>query len=60
MSNLLATAFGLAFTVFVCLYVAYALLGPWLHMRRTSTETADDTGNKHPARAQRATPFSPA
>ena len=46
LNNFLTTAVGLAFTLFVCLYVAYALLGSWLHMRRTSEDATDDAGEQ--------------
>jgi hypothetical protein len=55
MTDLLATAFGIAFTLFVCLHVAHALLGPWLRMRRASAENAaEQTAERHAAHARRA------
>jgi len=45
--DLLSTAVGLAFTLFVCLYVVYALLGSWLQVRRTSEEATHDAGEGH-------------
>ena len=52
MNSFLTTAAGLSFTLFVCIYVAYALLGSWLHVRRTSEDATIDTGEKHAAQAQ--------
>lgn len=37
MTDLLATALGLAFAFFVCLLAINAILGPWLRMRRSSS-----------------------
>jgi hypothetical protein len=34
MSDFLATALGLAFTLIVCLLAVHALLSPWLRLRR--------------------------
>jgi hypothetical protein len=56
MSNLLATALGLLFTLFVCLYVAHALLSPWLHMRSDSADV-DQASNQQRAHGPGAVPF---
>ena len=45
MSDFLATALGLAFTLIVCLFAVHALLGPWLRLRRAPA--AGHTDEKH-------------
>ncbi len=46
MSDLLATALGLAFTLVVCLLALQAILSPWLRLRRapvTAGSRSEDT-----------------
>ena len=44
MSDFLATALGLAFTLVVCLLALQAILSPWLRVRRPpATSDSDDT-----------------
>jgi hypothetical protein len=46
MSDFLATALGLAFTLVVCLLALQAILSPWLRLRRapaTSGSHSDET-----------------
>jgi hypothetical protein len=52
MSGFLATAFGLAFTLVVCLLALQALLGPWLRLRR-ATAAAGHADEKRAAHASR-------
>jgi hypothetical protein len=40
MSDFLATALGLAFTLVVCLFAVRALLSPWLRLRHTPASAA--------------------
>ena len=54
LNNFFTTAVGLAFTLFVCLYVAYALLGSWLQVRRTSEDPTEDAGEKRASRPRGA------
>jgi hypothetical protein len=56
LNNFLTTTIGLAFTLCVCLYVAYALLGSWLPVRRRSDGATDDAGEKHASQTQGAAP----
>ena len=49
MTDLVATALGLAFTLVVCLLAVRALVGPWLRMRRTPEGAASQAGEKHTA-----------
>jgi hypothetical protein len=49
MSDFLATALGLAFTLIVCLLAVHALLSPWLRLRR-----APDTGHSDGKHASHA------
>lgn len=45
MSDFLATALGLVFTLVVCLFAVHALLGPWLRLRRAPA--VGHTDEKH-------------
>ena len=47
MSNFLAAALGLAFTLVVCLLALQALLSPWLRLRRAPAAGAGHTDEKH-------------
>ena len=47
MSDLVATALGLAFTLIVCLLALHALVSPWLRLRRAPTATARRSAEKH-------------
>jgi hypothetical protein len=53
MSDLLATALGLAFTLVVCLLALQALLGPWLRLRRAPAAAAGHADEKHASSASR-------
>jgi hypothetical protein len=44
MSDVLATALGLAFTLMVCLFAVRALLSPWLRLRH---KPANDVSRQH-------------
>jgi hypothetical protein len=46
MSDLLATALGLLFTLVVCLLAVHALLSPWLRLRR-EPDAITHTERKH-------------
>jgi hypothetical protein len=52
MSNFLAAALGLAFTLVVCLLALQALLGPWLRLRRAPAGAghADEKHASHTSR----------
>jgi hypothetical protein len=50
MSDFLATALGLAFTLIVCLFAVHALLGPWLRLRRAPA-AAGHADEEHAAQA---------
>jgi hypothetical protein len=53
MSDFLATALGLAFTLVVCLLAVHALLGPWLRLRRAPASVANQPdAQKAPRAAQ--------
>jgi hypothetical protein len=52
MSNFLATALGLAFTLVVCLLALQALLSPWLRLRRAPA-AAGHADEKHTSPAPR-------
>ncbi|MGB9416797.1 MAG: hypothetical protein WCB58_10810 [Acidobacteriaceae bacterium] len=51
MSDFLATALGLAFTLVVCLFAVHALLGPWLRLRRAPAAAAGHADEKHTSSA---------
>jgi hypothetical protein len=60
MSDFLATALGLAFTLVVCLLALQAILSPWLRLRRApatsgshSNETFGSTTTQHAAHPER-------
>jgi hypothetical protein len=53
MSDFLATALGLAFTLVVCLLALQALLGPWLRLRRAPAGAAGRADEKHTPLAAR-------
>ena len=53
MSNFLATALGLAFTLVVCLLALQALLGPWLRLRRAPAGAAGHADEKLASHASR-------
>jgi hypothetical protein len=53
MSNFLAAALGLAFTLVVCLLALQALLGPWLRLRRAPAVAAGHADEKHAPPAAR-------
>ena len=57
MSDLLATALGLAFTLIVCLLAVHALLSPWLRLRRApiTVERQSDEKQISPAPHSRDT-----
>jgi hypothetical protein len=46
MSDYLATALGLAFTLVVCLLALHALLSPWLRLRRQPVTAAGHSDEK--------------
>ena len=51
MTDLIATALGLIFTVVVCLLAVRALVGPWLRMHRRPERSAaqpDEKRTAHP------------
>jgi hypothetical protein len=59
MSDFLATALGLVFTLVVCLFAVHALLGPWLRLRRAPA-AAGHTDEKHTSQSSQprgATPI---
>jgi hypothetical protein len=47
MSDVLATALGLAFTLIVCLLAIHALLSPWLRLRRAPVTGEGQSDGKH-------------
>jgi hypothetical protein len=51
MSDFLATALGLAFTLVVCLFAVHALVGPWLRLRRAPAAAAGHADEKHTSSA---------
>jgi hypothetical protein len=46
MSDVLATALGLAFTLVVCLFAVRALLSPWLRLRQKPASDASPQDEK--------------
>jgi hypothetical protein len=42
LGDFFATALGLAFALIVCLLAVHAILGPWLRVRRSSSNRADE------------------
>jgi hypothetical protein len=54
MSDFLATALGLAFTLVVCLLALQAILSPWLRVRRVPRSTSR-AKELHASTAQHAT-----
>jgi len=54
MSDFLATALGLVFTLVVCLLAVQALLSPWLRVRRGAS--AQQLSRSHPATHSATTP----
>lgn len=59
MTNFLAVAVGLAFTLVVCLVVLRALLDPWLRARRLSAVAAEKSGERQTARAAKTRGAAP-
>jgi hypothetical protein len=53
MSDFLATALGLAFTLVVCLLAVQAILGPWLRLRRAPAAAGGRADEKHTPPAPR-------
>ena len=51
MSDFLATALGLAFTLVVCLFAVHALVGPWLRLRRAPAAAEGHADEKHTSHA---------
>jgi hypothetical protein len=49
MSDFLATALGLVFTLVVCLLAVQALLSPWLRVRRDGASTQQPSKQSHSA-----------
>lgn len=56
MNNTLAAAVGIVFTLSVCMYVAYALLGPWFRVRRASLADAEQLPEKRNAPSTETAP----
>jgi hypothetical protein len=56
MSDFLATALGLVFTLVVCLLAVQALLSPWLRVRRTGASAGQPAKQGHAATQSSATP----
>jgi hypothetical protein len=59
MSDVLATALGLAFTLVVCLFAVRALLSPWLRLRHKPASDAsrhDEKPLSHPVQPHVPTP----
>jgi hypothetical protein len=46
MSDFLATALGLAFTLVVCLLALQAILSPWLRVRRAPATNGSDSDDR--------------
>ena len=59
MSDILATALGLVFTLVVCLFAVHALLGPWLRLRRAPVAAAGHTDEKHTSHSSRPRDAAP-
>ena len=57
MSDFLATALGLAFTLIVCLFAVHALLGPWLRLRRAPAAAAGHADEKHTSQPRDTRPI---
>ena len=58
MSDLLATALGLGFTLLVCLLAIQAILSPWLRVRRAPYRTSVDSKQATAAASDVASPQS--
>jgi hypothetical protein len=58
MSDFLATALGLAFTMVVCMLALQAILGPWLRRRvpKTTAERSDALRASHLTQTHAARP----
>ena len=58
MSDFLATALGLGFTLVVCLLAVQAILSPWLRLRRAAqpTRTANEGAPLNASHAPDTTP----
>jgi hypothetical protein len=56
MSDFLATALGLVFTLIVCLLAVQALLSPWLRVRRAGASAQQPSKNSHPTTRSASTP----
>lgn len=52
MDSLFATTLGLAFTLFVCIYAAHALVSPWLRVRRQLADKAGEAAETHSTQPQ--------
>ena len=59
MSDLLATALGLAFTLIVCLLAVHALLSPWLRLRRAPVTGEGQSDEKQISQAPRSRDTTP-
>jgi hypothetical protein len=57
MSDFLATALGLAFTLIVCLLAVHALLSPWLRLRRAPATATGHSERKHAPQPLDTTPI---
>lgn len=51
MSDMLATALGIAFTLIVCLVAVRALLSPWLRLRRAPVTGESQSDEKQTSQA---------
>ena len=60
MSDLLATALGLAFAMLVCLLAVHAILSPWLRLRRAQAPRATRTADPRSLTAARTPNTTPA
>jgi hypothetical protein len=57
MSDFLATALGLAFTLIVCLLAVHALLSPWLRLRRAPATATGQSEGKHASQPRDTSPI---